>query len=106
MPIGSRQIAHMLHDLSNMVFHHFLVSGHGLKFGTQLANQLAKCFIFLSLSLDKALHETLKIGFLLRRWIVRGLILKTRELIHIGWCRIDVSIRDIRMIAPPRAVCV
>jgi len=85
MSLGSREMVHLLCNLSDLIVHHLLVSSHRVKLGVQLVDRLTKCLIGLRLSSYKALHEALQIGLgllgrLLRRLGIRGPILETGRL--------------------------
>ena len=87
-------MALLLCNLGDLILQHLLTSVH----------RLTKGFIGFSLSLDKALHEILKVGFLLEslgRSIIGGYILESQGLVCVGWHRIVISIGEVWLISPP-----
>ena len=107
-------MAHLLRNLSYLVLHHLLVSGHGLKFEIQLGDRLTKGFIGLCLGGYEALHEALQIRLgllgrlLLWRWGVGCLVLETGGLClgSIGWYGIIVAVGEIWVISLIGVICV
>jgi len=91
-------MANLLDNLSNLGVHRLLVGGHSIKFGGQLINRLIKSFISLDLGCYKTLHETLQVGFRLRRWngwVVWSSILEIRRLCRTLGMRVRVLIERI-----------
>ena len=93
MPLRSEQIANLVGYLCNQAVYHRLVGSHSLKLKSQLVDRITKRFISLGLGLNKALNETFQVRFWLwwlRRWIVRGSVLKSRWLHETLGLRIEV----------------
>jgi len=59
-------MAHLLSNLSQVSFHHILVSRHALKLEAKLVHKITKSLVYLCLCLNEVLHQTLQIGLL--RW--------------------------------------
>ena len=68
LPLSSRQVVHLLGNLSNLCVHRFLMGGYGIDRGGQLMDGLLKSLIGRSLGRYEALHKTLQGRCRFRRW--------------------------------------
>jgi len=85
----------LLSHLGDLDIHRLLAEGHSLKHGGRLVDRLNETFIGLGLSHYKVLHQTLEVGFRLRRWVVDSSMLVPRRLYKTLRIRVRVPIERV-----------
>ena len=107
LPLRSRQVVHLLGNLSNLCVHRFLMGGHGIDRGGQLMDGLLKSLVGHSLGHYEVLHKTLQVRCRFRRWrgcSVGSSVVETRWLHGVLGMGVGIFVEGVRVTLPTLAV--